>query len=221
MDGVHDMGGMDNFGRIEREANEPVFHGDWERAVFANFIAIVGAGYFKVDEIRRTTELIPAGEYLNMRYYERWFSTLQNLLIEKGALTAEETAQGRSLGDNPTVRPAISPDIAQAIMTQPVSARQSVALEPRFKPGDPVRTKVMAPLHHTRIPRYVRGRCGVIEQDHGVFLLPDTNAHGGPDTPEHTYSVRFPARELWGEDAPASDALYIDLFESYLEPAAV
>ncbi len=35
MNGVHDMGGMTCFGPVEREDDEPVFHHDWERRVFA------------------------------------------------------------------------------------------------------------------------------------------------------------------------------------------
>jgi nitrile hydratase beta subunit len=98
-------------------------------------------------------------------------------------------------------------------------ARVDVAVPPRFKPGDPVVARNIHPSGHTRLPRYVRGRRGVIDRDHGVFVFPDAHALGRGDKPQHVYSVRFTARELWGPDAPPGDALYIDLWDDYLDPA--
>ena len=98
-------------------------------------------------------------------------------------------------------------------------ANVDVDIPARFAVGDTVRTRNMNPVHHTRIPRYVRGKRGEIDTVQEVFLLPDTNAYGGPDTPERVYTVGFSARELWGDEAPESDSLYIDMFESYLDPA--
>jgi nitrile hydratase len=84
-----------------------------------------------------------------------------------------------------------------------------------------VRARNLHPVGHTRLPRYARGRQGVIERDYGVFGFQDTDADGhrlGPK-PQHVYSVRFAARELWGEQASPQDSVYIDLWEDYLEPA--
>jgi nitrile hydratase len=75
------------------------------------------------------------------------------------------------------------------------------------------------PAGHTRLPRYARGRRGVVQADHGVFIFPDTSAHGQGPRPQRVYSVRFAARELWGPDASARDALYLDLWDEYLDPA--
>ncbi len=89
----------------------------------------------------------------------------------------------------------------------------------RFKPGDRVIVRNINPAGHTRAPRYVRGKAGVIDRHHGAHVFPDSNAHGrGPD-PQHLYSVRFSAQGVWGEDASARDAVYADLWEPYLEPA--
>jgi hypothetical protein len=36
---------------------------------------------------------------------------------------------------------------------------------------------------------------------------------------QHIYSVRFAARELWGEQGASQDSVYIDIWDDYLEPA--
>ena len=217
MDGIHDLGGMDNFGPVVTEENEPVFHEDWERSICGHVIAMLGAGYVKVDEVRRATEMIAPAHYLNSSYYEKWLESALALFYEKNVLLPEEIEQGKSLRDDGMTLPPLPKQGAEFVLNNPVPASLDVELAPKFKAGDAVVTKNMHPHTHTRMPRYVRGKRGFIEKDYGVFLLPDTNAHGGPDKPQHVYSVCFSARELWGDDAPAKDSLYIDLFDDYME----
>ena len=97
--------------------------------------------------------------------------------------------------------------------------RMDDAVPARFKVGDRVFGRNTNPVGHTRLPHYARGRRGVVARDHGVFVFPDAMAAERRREPQHCYSVRFEARELWGPEAPARDAVYIDLFEPYLEPA--
>jgi hypothetical protein len=52
MNGIHDLGGMQGFGPVVREKNEPVFHADWERHVFAMLNLTMAAGQYNVDEVR-------------------------------------------------------------------------------------------------------------------------------------------------------------------------
>ena len=217
MNGIHDMGGMDNFGPIITEENEPVFHEDWERAVFANTLALVGTGYFCVDEMRRSTEKIPPIQYLSSSYYENWLESLINILREKNVITAEELQEGESLRTNGTALPPLPKEGAEFITSNPLPTLREIERPPLFQVGDKVTAKVMHPAHHTRLPRYTRGRQGTVEKIHGAFLLPDSNAHGDAENPQYNYSVRFSARELWGSDAPPKDCLFIDLFESYME----
>lgn len=217
MDGVHDLGGMQNFGPVEREDDEPVFHDDWEGLVFAYTLASLGAGYCKVDELRRSNEMMPPAEYLAARYYEKWLFALEGILKEKNVLTPDEIASGKSLRDDGLSLPPASPEKVLFAMTNPMPASLSIDVPPRFKQGDEIVAKNITPSHHTRLPRYIRGRRGTVETDHGVFHLPDTNAHGGPEKPQHVYSVRFDARELWGAQAPARDSVHIDLFDDYME----
>ena len=116
--------------------------------------------------------------------------------------------------------PLLTPALAEELIRQGRSAaRRTVAVTAKFKPGDAVVARNIHPVGHTRIPRYVRGRRGIIDRDHGVFVFPDSNAELAGETPQHVYSVRFTARELWGDGAPARDVLYIDLWDDYLDPA--
>ena len=116
--------------------------------------------------------------------------------------------------------PLLTPARAEELIRQGRSAaRRTVAVTAKFKPGDAVVARNMHPLGHTRIPRYVRGRRGIIDRDHGVFVFPDSNAELAGETPQHVYSVRFTARELWGDSASARDVLYLDLWDDYLNPA--
>ena len=86
----------------------------------------------------------------------------------------------------------------------------------RFALGDRVLTRHDAPAGHTRLPRYARGKPGVIVRVHGTFVFPDTNAHGEGEQPHALYSVRFDAGLLWGESAEPRAPVHIDLWERYL-----
>ena len=98
-------------------------------------------------------------------------------------------------------------------------ASREVQVLARFQLGQRVRARNMHPTGHTRLPRYARGKLGTIDRDHGVFVFPDTNAHFLGEKPQHVYSVRFAARELWGEQAAPGDAVYLAMWDDYLEPA--
>jgi nitrile hydratase len=224
MDGVHDLGGMQGFGPVEREEHEPVFHAPWEAAVLAMMRASGGRGLFNIDEFRHAIERMRPAHYLSATYYEKWLDGITRLLIEKGVVSEQEM-QARAaffvarpeapataaLGGPP---PAGVP--SHLGWLQPV-VRQTGA-RPRFAPGDPVVTRHIHPRGHTRLPRYARGKRGVIHLVHGVHVFPDSNAHGLGEQPQPLYNVRFEAGELWGEGAQPNQRVHLDLWESYLEP---
>ncbi|HEY1232639.1 MAG TPA: SH3-like domain-containing protein, partial [Candidatus Binatia bacterium] len=87
----------------------------------------------------------------------------------------------------------------------------------QFKVGDRVRTKNIHPATHTRLPRYARGRVGVVERLHGTHVFPDSAAVGKGDDPQWLYTVRFDAQERWGADAEPNLKVSIEAFEPYLE----
>ncbi len=221
MNGIHDMGGMMGFGPIVREANEPVFHAEWERRVFALTTAVGFAVPFNDDHLRRETERIPPAEYLGSTYYELWYRALVSLLEERRAITRAELAGGASqaLPDGVRAGPALAAGDVGAAIAAGASARRDAAAVPRFKVGEAVRARNRNPATHTRLPRYARGRPGVIDRDHGVFSFNDSNSRGEGEQPQHVYSVRFALRDLWGPRAPAGDRLYLDLWDDHLDPA--
>ena len=221
MDGVHDVGGMHGFGAVEREENEPPFHGSWEATVVAIMGAARSAGLFNLDEFRHAIERMDPAHYLGSTYFEHWLDGVTRLLIEKGVVSAADldsaSAQTRfDAGARPgEVAGSRTAAAARAVET---SFRPSAAA-PRFAIGASVVTRNMHPPGHTRLPRYARGKRGVITAHRGCHVFPDTNAHGLGEQPQHLYSLRFEARDLWGEVAEPAHGVYLDLWESYLLPA--
>ena len=217
MNGVHDMGGMDGFGPVEREDDEPVFHHPWEGRVFAIRAAlrpkdrVPGWGSFRYD-----LERIPPADYLRMSYYERWFAISMDRLLRSGLVTKAELETGRPGPGppGPTLRPGL-------VARRSGPGRLDADVPPRFRPGEDVRARNLHPPGHTRLPRYARGKTGVVTRDNGVYALQDTDEAGQAlDRPaQHVYTVRFTARDLWGERASARDTVYVDLWEDHLEPA--
>jgi len=219
MNGVHDMGGMHGMGPVRYEADEPVFHEPWEGRVFALNVAVRAARRWNIDAGRHQIELIPPADYLRMSYYERWLARLVSLLASTGLVTRDELEHGRAAPGSAKARPALPASRVGSMVRNGAAASRPVAVAPRFAVHQRVRARSINPAGHTRLPRYVRGRIGTIERDHGVYVFPDTNALFQGENPQHVYSVRFAARELWGSQASPQDAVYADLWDDYLEPA--
>jgi nitrile hydratase subunit beta len=224
MDGVHDLGGLQGFGPVEREENEPVFHADWEAAVLAMMRAAGSRGLFNIDEFRHGIERMAPAHYLRASYYEKWLDGVTRVLVEKGVVGTEELA-GRLafFGARPdaAARSAVPGPLPERGTANPGWVQDVIretGATPRFAAGDPVLTRDMHPRGHTRLPRYARGKRGIIHCCHGIHVFPDTNAHGQGEQPQPLYSVRFDARALWGESAEPNQAVHIDLWESYLLP---
>ncbi len=116
--------------------------------------------------------------------------------------------------------PALPVEMVAPLLATGASTRMPNTEPARFQPGDPVIAKNINPLNHTRLPRYIRGKRGTVRADNGTFSFNDTVAHGLGHQPQHVFSVRFSAQDLWGPDASPIDSVYIDLFDSYLDPAS-
>jgi nitrile hydratase len=219
MNGVHDMGGMQDMGPVQAEKNEPFFHAPWEGRLFALRRGMGAWRKWNIDVTRHDVELVPPVDYLRLSYFERQFVAFLETLARSGLVSRAELESGTPAQGSPKATPALTVEKASVLVAKGIPTSRDVAVTPRFRAGDHVRARNMHPVGHTRLPRYARGKLGAITRDHGVFVFPDTNAHFLGEKPQHLYSVRFTARELWGQQASARDSVYLDMWDDYLEPA--
>jgi len=203
VNGGQDLGGTHGFGPVVAEPNEPVFHAEWERRAFALTIATGYLGRWNIDMSRWARENRDPRDYLSSSYYELWLKGLEKLIEDTRLLEQKVEA----------------PDAAKmrTLLAGSKGAKVEADVPARLRVGDRVRVKNVHPRTHTRMPRYCRGKSGVIQTDHGVYVFPDTHALGLGAKPQHCYSVRFSAEELWGEKR--NDSVHIDLWDDYLDPA--
>jgi nitrile hydratase beta subunit len=217
VNGPHDMGGAMNFGPIVEEPDEPTFHADWEARVLGLTLAMGAARAWNVDMGRAARESLPPAEYLSSSYFQIWLRGLQKLLVQSGLVTQDELDAGRSLAPGKPGTGVLKPENVQRVLSTTTSNERPVATPALFTVGDPVVTRNMNPLGHTRLPRYARAKHGTVERMHGAQVFADANASGRGEDPQWLYSVRFTGVELWGDDADPSLVVSIDAWESYLE----
>jgi len=218
MNGVHDMGGMHGFGKVEPEANEPPFHAEWEGRVLAMQRALAFTGAWNIDMSRAAQERLPAQVYLSVSYYHRWALGIEINAVEKGLVDADELAAGHALRPGKPLARVLTKDVLGGTFTRGSFFRSS-RREARFKPGDRVRTRNINPPGHTRLPRYARGRTGLVEALRGCHVYPDAVTSGRGEDPQWLYTVVFTGRELWGAEADPTVKVSIEAFEPYLELA--
>jgi nitrile hydratase subunit beta len=218
MNGVHDMGGMDGFGKVEPEPNEPVFHSAWEARVMAMNRALGATGEWNIDMSRFSLESLRPDVYLASSYYRKWFLGLERRLLERDLITEDEIASGHALHPGKALKRKFTTTEIGRVLTRGSFGRPATA-PARFKPGDRVRARNINPPTHTRLPRYVRGHTGIVERVQGCHVFPDTAALGKGEHPQWLYTVCFDARELWGDDADPTVKVSVEAFEPYLESA--
>jgi nitrile hydratase len=210
MDGIHDLGGMHGFGRVTVEPDEPVFHARWHGRVLGMVYQIVGFGWANIDAFRHGIERMDPVAYLTAGYYGRWLASLETILADDGVLAPGAVDAVLAGEPVPASRGGADPR-PTAGFVRPVDRA------PRHAVGATVRACNVHPPGHTRLPRYVRGKRGVVHRVHAAFVFPDANAHGAGENPQYLYTVRFDGAELWGRDAEPAAAVHVDLFEPYLE----
>lgn len=218
MNGIHDMGDMHGMGPIQVEKDEPVFHEPWEGRLFALRRAMGAWRKWNIDVSRHEIELVAPVEYLRLSYYARQFVAFLPMLVKSDLVTQAEIESGIPAKGQTKATPALTVDKALTLVAKGVPTSRDIPVAPRFQLGQRVRARNIHPAGHTRLPRYARGKTGTVNRDHGVFVFPDTNAHFLGEKPQHVYSVRFAARELWGDQAVPQDSVYVDLWDDYLEP---
>jgi nitrile hydratase len=213
------MGGMMGFGPVVPEKDEPVFHAAWEKRAFALTLAMGAPGGWNLDQSRAARESLHPARYLSKSYYEIWIAGLEKLMAERGLVTPDEIAAGRSLHPAKAIaRILAAENVASTLLKGGPTGRPAITPQ-LFQVGQRVRARNMHPAGHTRLPRYVRGHAGVVTHVHGAHVLPDSNAAGRGECPQWLYTVRFSAQQLWGEAADPTGSVSVDAWESYLEPA--
>ena len=205
MDGLHDLGGKQGFGRVRHTPQAPCFHEPWEQRVNALYSLAVKQGIFNMDEYRHAIERMEPRHYMGAGYYERTLTSLATLCVEKGVLTLQDLEQ-RAQGAFPLSLPAVA-GRSNAVDRQP------------FKAGDVVQVKSEWVGGHVRMPAYIRGKRGVVVSQSPAYPFPDAHAHGVQAEDEPTFDVRFCSTELW-PDAADRAGVYVAVFQSYLRPAA-
>jgi nitrile hydratase subunit beta len=218
MDGIHDMGGMHGFGKVEPEKDEPVFHAPWEGRTLALNRAMGYTGIWTIDQTRAGIERLPPDVYLSSSYYKKWETRLENMIVELGLAGRDELDAGHALRPGKALKRKLSAADVPNTLSRGSFSRPAQA-PPRFTAGDKVRTKNIHPATHTRLPRYARGKSGVVEAVRGCHVYPDTVAIGQGENPQWLYTVVFEGRELWGDGTDPSLKVSIEAFEPYLERA--
>lgn len=218
MNSVHDLGGMQGFGPIRPEQNARASQARWEERISAIYSALGPWRKWNQDFARQTREFLPPAEYLALEYHQLRYAQVVELLVVSGMATRGEIDAGRPAKGTRKAIPPLPAEKVDAWFAAGSPKKRDVAVAPTFQAGQRVRARNINPATHTRLPRYARGKRGVIERDHGVFVFPDTNARGLGEKPQHVYSVRFTARELWGDDAKPRDTVVLALWDDYLEP---
>lgn len=218
MDGPQDLGGKRNFGPISPEANEPVFHHEWEAKALGLTIAANGLGHWSIDEGRHARESLSPADYYSMSYYEIWYEGVTALLKKHGELSDDELAQVKVLTPGIRTDRKVSGERMHAVLASGGPSLRPTTSAARFSKGQMVRTIRAHPPGHTRLPGYARDKVGRIEAVRGMHVFPDAAAHGKGENPEWLYTVVFEGEALWGKDAEPGLSCTIDAWESYLEP---
>jgi nitrile hydratase subunit beta len=205
MDGIHDLGGRQGFGKVRYTQGATAFHAAWEVRTNSLYAHAVRLRIFNMDEYRHAIERMDPRHYLTASYYERSLTSLATLLVEKGVITREELER-RAGGSFPLASPS-------------APGRTNAEVRACFRPGDRVRVTQDSVPGHMRLPGYIRGKTGVVVGESPAYPFPDAHAHGVQSEDEPTYDVRFRSEDLWPNSAEPA-LIHVGVFQSYLEEGA-
>ena len=225
MNGVFDLGGTDGFDSVNAPAEEPAFHAEWEKAVFAMQLACFPAGWFNIDSFRHGIEQMHPADYLTSTYYEHWLHSVEHHGITKGHIDPGELDRRTQYYlDNPDAPlPTHEPkpelmDFVDTVVRFGAPAQRPTERPKRFEVGDVVRVRAVAPHGHTRMARYVRGKVATVVAYRGSYVFPDASGNEKGEDPQHLYTIQFDGAELWGKEyAEARTSSSFDAWDPYLE----
>jgi nitrile hydratase beta subunit len=212
-----DLGGQEGHGAVIPEPEGELFHAPWEPEALALTLAMGATGMWNIDMSRSKRETQP--DYESLSYYQLWIRGLERLMMDRGLIAEEELIAGRMLHPSQAVHRVLRAADVSPVLAKGAPTQRPVTTAARFKPGDAVRTRAAEVNHHTRLPRYARGKLGRVEQVLGVHVFADAHAQGLGERPQWLYTVALDGRCLWGETAARGLTVSIDAWEPYLEPA--
>ena len=216
MDGIHDLGGRQGFGRIDRDGDEAPFHEPWEGRVWGMVRVMSRAPDWSTDWFRHCRERIAPVDYLTRPYFDQWLQAYSAMMVNSGLLALDEIAARKARFTPDGVSPALRSDqLADASRVVDRYDRPG-GTPPRFAVGDAVRLSLRAPAGHTRLPGYARGHRGTVAALRGNHLLPDENARQNP-VAEPLYSIALAASDLWPEAPGSADIVRLEVWERYLD----
>ena len=216
MDGIHDLGGRQGFGKIDVDEPEIQFHAPYEARVRSIVHAMTQAPDWSVDWFRHSRELINPADYLTRPYFDQWAQAYGAMLVNSGWATVEELASGKSASPVKGLPPPADAEKARASVLKEKRFDAPVDVPPIYAHNDQVRTVTRVSSGHTRLPMYARGKAGKIIDHHGAHIFADAMALAEKRY-EHLYTVEFSLAELWPEVDDSKDTVTLDLWESYLE----
>jgi nitrile hydratase beta subunit len=213
-----DLGGQDGYGAVHPEPEGELFHAAWEPRILALTLAMGATGLWNIDTSRAARETL--ADYGELSYYQFWLAGLEKLLLQTGAVQADEIVRGRLMQPAVPTRSVLRADQVAAVLARGSPTARSPSSPARYSLGQRVRTSAVAPQHHTRLPGYARGKRGIIERIHGAHVFADAHAQGLGEQPQWLYTVAFDETELWGGNMPRQQStVSVDAWEPYLEPA--
>jgi len=214
MDGVHDLGGKEGFGPIDRAHEDDAYHTVADARAYALTVSVRGERDYPIDWFRHVREAIDPVDYLTRPYFDQWLQTALAMAVDAGDLSLEEATGGAAVATTRKTAP-ISPDDVRKMLTNPVSFERDAPAPPAYAVGDTVRTASQGHPGHTRLPAYARGAIGTVIALRGAHLMPDDGARG-VHRAEALYTVAFARGDLFAEAANSPDSVHLDLWESYL-----
>ena len=212
-----DLGGQPDHGPVLPEPEGELWHEAFEPRALALTLAMGATGAWNIDQSRACRETQPG--YASLSYYRLWLAALQRLMLARGLVSQAELASGHAQQAALPVPRVLAAADVPAVLARGSSTLRPSSLRPRFAVGDRVRARAGKVPHHTRLPAYVRGHCGVVERLHGTHVFADSNAQGLGEQPQWLYSVAFSGHSLWGAQAQPGLTVSVDAWDSYLDPA--
>lgn len=215
MNGPHDMGGMQCYGPVVPEPDEPIFYHDWERKALALTVAMGATGCWNIDISRHARESLEPAQYLSSSYYQIWTAALEELLVGYELVNIGELETGKVEAKGQSVNNVPDGEHMATALRQRHPYERPAKSAPLFEVGDTVTTLNLNPRGHTRLPRYARGKTGTVERVAGCHVFPDSNAHDKGEDAQWLYTIGFEASDLFG--GKADHIVHVDCWEPYLE----